>query len=178
MIGYGTRSFGDEHQHRRACREQHEQVEQLVVAQIDQVRPLSCSSCSAYSLFSSSSPHPTQDLGGLRELDLRVGDDLHLVSPRVEERVAAEDLHARLARRREHRRLIVDDEPEVAGRIRALGPSFGEREELVAHVDEGHPVHPAAQLQVEQSPVEVERLVDRAHFEREVVDSECPRHGR
>ncbi len=123
-------------------------------------------------------PHPTQDLRRLRELDLGVGDDLHLVSPRVEERVAAEDLRARFACGRDHRRLIVDDEPEVAGRIRALGPSFGEREELVAHVDEGHPVHPAAQLQVEQSPVEVERLVDRAHFEREVVDSECPRHGR
>ena len=34
MIGYGTRSFRAQHQHRRACREQHEQVEELVVAQV------------------------------------------------------------------------------------------------------------------------------------------------
>ena len=52
-----------EHQHRRACREQHEQVEQLVVAQVDQVRPLSCNSRSAFSLFSSSRPMPRRISG-------------------------------------------------------------------------------------------------------------------
>ena len=52
-----------EHQHRRACREQHEQVEQLVVAQVDQARPLSRNSRSAYSLFSSSRPMPRRISG-------------------------------------------------------------------------------------------------------------------
>ena len=111
-----------------------------------------------------------KDLGALRELDLLVGDDLDLVSPGVEERVAAEDLYACLSRRRENSCLIVDDQAEVPRRVRALRASFGEREELVAHVDEGHPVHPATELQVEHPPVEVERLVDRVDFERDVVD--------
>ena len=49
-------------------------------------------------------------------------DDLHVVAPRVEERVAAEDLHAGLAGRGEHRVAIVDDEPEVARGVGALRP--------------------------------------------------------
>ena len=43
----------DEHQHRGACDEQHEQGHEVLVAQVDQARPLSRNSFSAVSLFSS-----------------------------------------------------------------------------------------------------------------------------
>src|SRR4029079_994855 len=83
--------------------------------------------------------HAAQDLRRLRELDLGVGDELDVVAPRVEERIAAEDLHSRLAGRGEHRVAVVDDEPEVPRRVLALRAPLGEREELVDHVDERPP---------------------------------------
>ena len=49
-----------------------------------------------------------------------------------------------------------------------------EREELVAHVDERHPVRAAAQRELEQLAVERERLVDVADLERDVVDPNKP----
>ena len=78
---------------------------------------------------------------------------------------------------RDYGRLVIDDEPEVAARIRTLRPWFGERNELVAQVDERHPVHPAAQLQLEQAPVEGERFVDRIDLEREMIDPNRTSHG-
>ena len=117
-----------------------------------------------------------QDLRRLRELDLGVRDDLHVVAPRVEERVAAEDLHPCLAGRGEHRVAVVDDEPEVACGVRALRPALGEGDELVAHVDERHPGAAAAQLEVEEATVERERLVDRGDLECDVVDPDGPGH--
>jgi hypothetical protein len=51
--------------------------------------------------------------------------------------------------RRAHGRLVVDHEPEVAAVVGRLAAAFGEREELVAHVDERHPARPAAQLEGE-----------------------------
>ena len=54
----------------------------------------------------------------------------------------------------------------LVGRLPA---ALGEREELVAHVDERHARCPAAQLEVEEPAVEGERLLDVAHLERDVV---------
>jgi hypothetical protein len=50
-----------------------------------------------------------------------------------------------------------------------VGPGH-QREELVADVDEGRTGRPAAQGEFEELPVEGERLVDVADFERDVVD--------
>ena len=77
----------------------------------------------------------------------------------------------------EHGVAVVDDEAEVARRVRPLRAALREREELVAHVDERHPRDPSAQLQLEQAPVEVERLVDRADLERDVVDPDGASHS-
>ena len=55
-----------------------------------------------------------------------------------------------------------------------LGAPSREREELVAHVDERHPVRAAAQRELEQLTVERERLVDVADLERDVIDPHEP----
>ena len=55
-----------------------------------------------------------------------------------------------------------------------LGAPAREREELVAHVDERHPVRAAAQRELEQLTVERERLVDVADLERDVIDPHEP----
>ena len=62
------------------------------------------------------------------------------------------------------------------------GPSgsrdLGQHQELVAHVDEGHARYAAAQLELEQAAVELERRVEVAHLEHDVVDPHQSRHGR
>jgi hypothetical protein len=61
--------------------------------------------------------------------------------------------------------------------IRRLGSACGERDELIAHVNEGHPSpSPAAQLELEEASIPGERLLDVADLERNVVDSDEPRH--
>ena len=120
-------------------------------------------------------PHPAQHLGRLRELDLAVLDDLDRVAPRVDEAQVAVRLDPRLEQRRPHRVGVVDHEPEVALPVRPGAMALREREELIAHVEEGHPGHPAAQLEAEQAPVEVERGVEIADLERHVVDADQAR---
>ena len=59
----------------------------------------------------------------------------------------------------------------VVGRLRA---ALGERDELVAHLEERHPGDAAAQLELEDRAVELERRVEVADLERDVVDAEQP----
>jgi catechol 2,3-dioxygenase-like lactoylglutathione lyase family enzyme len=60
----------------------------------------------------------------------------------------------------------------VAGAVGRLCSTFGERDELVAHVDEGHAPGTAAQLEIEDPAVKLERFVDTPDLERDVVDSD------
>src|SRR5262249_6333866 len=112
--------------------------------------------------------HPAQDLGRLRELDVAVVNDLDEVAPRVEEVEAAPrlDLDAGLLERAAGRLLVVDDEAEMPMSVGRLRPAFGERDELVADVDEGHASAASSELEVEDPSVELERLVDAADLER------------
>ena len=57
--------------------------------------------------------------------------------------------------------------PVVVGTLPA---TFGECEELVAHADEGHPRDARLDREVEDAAVELERLVQIADFEGDVVD--------
>ena len=115
----------------------------------------------------------------LRELDVPVVDHLDEVAPGVDEVVPA-NLDAGLPRELEGTLLVVDDEAEVTmsiGRLRAPGC---ERDELVADVDERHPTGAAAELHVEDAPVEAERLLDVVHLEGDMIDTDEPRalrHG-
>lgn len=60
----------------------------------------------------------------------------------------------------------------LAPLVRTLAAALGDGEELVAEVEEGHAAHAAAQLEGEQPPVEVERGVEIADLERDVVDAD------
>jgi hypothetical protein len=71
---------------------------------------------------------------------------------------------------------VVDDQPEVALAVRLLRAALGEREKLVAGVDERHPSRPAAQLEAEQTAVEIERGVHVADLEGDVVEADEARH--
>ena len=117
-----------------------------------------------------------QDRRRLRELHLVVLHDLDEVAPRIAkvETTAAEDLDSRRLERPPRRVLVVDDEPEVAVLVGRLRAPLRERDELVAHVDERHPVRAAAQRELEQLTVERERLVDVADLERDVIDPHEP----
>jgi heme exporter protein A len=72
---------------------------------------------------------------------------------------------------------VVHDEAEVARVVGLLRPALAQHEELVAHVDEGHARHAAAQLDVEQATVELECAVEVTHLEHDVVDAHETRHG-
>ena len=71
--------------------------------------------------------------------------------------------------------LVVDDEAEVPVVVGSLRAAFGQREELVAHADERHPRDARLHLDVEDAPVELERLVEVADLEGDMVDSDQPR---
>jgi len=62
--------------------------------------------------------------------------------------------------------------------LRSLRSALGDRDELVAQVDEGHARRPAPQPELEDPAVELERVVDALDLERNVVDADEPRHGR
>jgi hypothetical protein len=56
--------------------------------------------------------------------------------------------------------------------VRRLPAALGERDELVAQVDERHPPGSSAQLEVEEAAVERKRLLDVAHLESDVVHAQ------
>ena len=65
--------------------------------------------------------------------------------------------------------------PRLVGRLRAPAR---DRDELVAHVDERHrAARAAAQLELEEPPVPLERGVDVGDLERDVVDADEPGHA-
>ena len=72
---------------------------------------------------------------------------------------------------------VVDDEPEMAPLVGTLAAALGDGEELVAEIEEGHAGHAAAELEGEQPAVEVERGVEVADLERDVIDADEPGGG-
>jgi hypothetical protein len=123
--------------------------------------------------------HSSQHLGRLGELDVPVFDHLDAVAPGVEEIEAAarEDRDPEPLERLAHGRAVVDHEAEVPVLVRRLRAALGQRDELVAHVDERHGVAAPAQGEFEQLPVERERRLDVADLERDMVDPDQARPG-
>jgi hypothetical protein len=62
--------------------------------------------------------------------------------------------------------------PAVIGRLPA---AFLKSQELVAEIDEGSILAPAAQLEIEQPAVKFQRLVDVADFDRHVIETDSAR---
>lgn len=118
--------------------------------------------------------HAPQNLRRLRELNVSVLDDLDEVAPRVAEvePAPAQDLHAGLLEGAARRLLVVHHEAEVAMVVGRLRAAFAERDELVAHVQEGHARGAPAQLEVEDSSVEGKRLPEVTDLERHVVHAD------
>ena len=58
--------------------------------------------------------------------------------------------------------------------VPSLGAALAEREELVAHVEEGHAAHSSAELEGEEAAVERERFLEIADLESDVVDAQEP----
>ena len=56
--------------------------------------------------------------------------------------------------------------------VRRLAPALGERDELVAQVDERHTPRSSAQLEVEEATVERECLLEVSHLESDVVHAQ------
>src|SRR6266545_2856181 len=121
--------------------------------------------------------HAAQHFVRFRELHLVALHDLHVVAPRIAEIEAStgEDRDAGSLERTSRRLLVVDHETEMARAVRRLRATFHQRDELIADVDERGAGHPAAQRELEDAPVEVERLVDLADLERDVVDPDKTR---
>jgi hypothetical protein len=111
-------------------------------------------------------------------LNLGVLDDLDQVPPRIAEAQAAARLEfdARVLQRLPHAAPVVDHEAEVAAGLAPGRVALGQREKLIAHVEERHPTQTTAQLQLEDAAVEGHGLVDVAHLEGHVVDADHPRH--
>ena len=93
------------------------------------------------------------------------------------DRAARLNFNARLLERAPGSLFVIDDEAEVAMTVGRLCPPRRERDELVAHVDEGHAPATPAQLELEDAPVELERLHNVAHLEGDVVQADEPRTG-
>ena len=97
-----------------------------------------------------------------------------MVAPGIEEVEAAtrKDACAGFLQRAPSGIEIVDDEADVPVGVGLLGAAGRERDELVAHVDEGHASTAAPQREVEDPSVELERLVDVGDLHRDVVDTD------
>jgi len=97
-----------------------------------------------------------------------------MVAPGIEEVEAAagKDAGAGLFERAPGSFEIVDDEPDVPMRVGLLCPAGRQRDELIPHVDEGHAPAAAAQREIEDPSVEVERGVDVVDLHRYVVHTD------
>ncbi len=64
---------------------------------------------------------------------------------------------------------VVDDEADVAVRVRRLRAAGRQRDELIAHVDEGDALAPPSEREVENGAVEVERFLDVSDLQGDVI---------
>lgn len=120
---------------------------------------------------------PRSTCPGLGELDAGVADDLDPVAPGIEkvEKRPGQHVDPGLRQGPADRLLVVDDEAEMPPVVGRLTAALLERQELVAQVDEGRILVPAAQGELEQPAVERQRFVDVADLERHVVEPDGAR---
>src|SRR6516225_1988648 len=120
--------------------------------------------------------HRAQDMRRLGELDIGILDHLDAVSPRIE-KVEKGSRHQLAAGRFDpvaHTRPVVDDEPEMAAPVLVRFADLHHVDELVAELDKGVARPFCPELEVEDLAVEIERLIDVADLDRDVVDADEP----
>src|SRR5207248_10188258 len=123
-------------------------------------------------------PHAAHDVGRLGELDVGILDDFDAVAPGIEEieEGAVDHFGAGRLGTRLHARTVIDDKPDMPPldpRLLVVGDAR-QIDELVAHVDESGALAAAAQIELEDLAVPVQRLVDVADLDRDMVDADQP----
>ena len=121
----------------------------------------------------SAQAHAAQNMRRLGELDVVVADDLDAVAPRVEEvqEAPGKDLDASSGQCCAHSFLVIDHQPEVSPIVAGLLAAFLKGKKLIAQIDESGVLALAAQREFKQAAVEGQSLLDVAHLERDVVQS-------
>jgi hypothetical protein len=71
--------------------------------------------------------------------------------------------------------LVIDYESKMTAVVGGLGAALLECEELIAQIDEGRGLAPAAKLEVEQATVERQRLIDITDLESDIVEADRAR---
>src|ERR1700730_3836386 len=110
------------------------------------------------------------------KLDIRVLHDLHAVSPGISELHPSpwQDFGAGFLHLLSHLLLVVYHEATMALFVWRLSPTFGESNELIAHVDEGHLRAPPPKREFEQAAIERKRLFDVPDLQGHVVHADEP----
>src|SRR5207302_1604647 len=107
------------------------------------------------------------------ELNVVVADDLYPIAPGIPK------IQERPVERRDTgcfecfagRFFIIDDKSEVPAIVCGLPATLLQGDELIAEVDEGHGVAPAAEFEREDAAVERQRFADISNFKRDVVET-------
>ena len=116
---------------------------------------------------------------GLGVLDVGVGGELDPVAPGVEEigKAGVEQFDAHLLQPLDGERLVVHGDAEMPALVRPLAAAGHEVDELVAKIDEGRLLVLERDVQIEEAAVEVQRFLDVADLERDMVDADGLRPG-
>jgi uncharacterized membrane protein YccF (DUF307 family) len=111
--------------------------------------------------------HAAQHVWRLSELDVVVGNNFYAVAPGVEkiEKRARQRFDSYISQRLADRILVVDHKSKMAPVVSRLSTAFLERQELIAQIDECRSGTLAAKLEVEQSTVKSQSLLDITNLE-------------
>src|SRR5262249_11837082 len=120
--------------------------------------------------------HALQHCFVFRKLDIPVFHHLHAVPPGISELHSSprQDFDAGFLELLPHLLLVVYHQAKMALFVWKLSPTFGESDELIAHVDESHFCAPPPKREFEQAAVERKRLFDVPHLKRHVVYADEP----
>src|SRR5262249_14836064 len=122
-------------------------------------------------------PHPAQHIRRLGELYIIVADDLYTVAPRIEEieELTGQRVHTRVRQRVADGVLVINHESKMTAVVRGLSTALLEREELIAQIDEGRGLAPAAKFEVEQATVNRQGLIDIIHLKSDMIETDGAR---
>src|ERR671925_2114814 len=127
----------------------------------------------ARSFFQEAHAHTFEHVRRLSELNVVIGNDFDPIAPRVAEIQALVDaLNAEFFERPSNRLPVIDDKTEMALVIRTLRLAETQLDELIAEIDEGVVIALAAQGKVEYRAIKLERSVQIADFQDDVIDSQ------
>lgn len=130
---------------------------------------------SSVGLFEAREAHAAENMLCFRELDILVGNDLEAIPPRIVEveSTGRNPLDITFVKPSLDDGRIINNKADVTVGITSGQGLFGfsEGEELIAHVEEERRLGLTAEIELEDRGIEVERSVEIADFERDMVDA-------